>query len=63
VKVPFTVEGHVVHLSCSVGIAMYPSDGPRNQLMAHADAAMYVAKRAGGSSYAFFDPPTDAGAR
>ena len=58
---PVTVEGHEVRLSCSVGIAMYPSDGPPQQLMAHADAAMYAAKRAGGSAYAFFEPHMKAG--
>ena len=59
---PVTGE-HEVRLSCSVGIAMYPSDGPRDQLMAHADAAMYAAKRAGGSTYAFFEPHMNAGVR
>jgi diguanylate cyclase (GGDEF)-like protein len=54
---------HEVRLSCSVGIAMFPSDGPRDQLMAHADAAMYAAKRAGGGGYAFFEPHMNAGVR
>jgi len=60
---PVTVHGQEVHLSCSVGIAMYPSDGPRDQLMTHADAAMYAAKRAGGATYAFFEPRMNAGVR
>ena len=60
---PVAVEGHELRLSCSVGIAMYPSDGPCDQLMAHADAAMYAAKRAGGSAYAFYEPHMHAGAR
>lgn len=57
------VEGHELRLSCSVGIAMYPCDGPCDQLMAHADAAMYTVKRAGGSAYAFYEPHMHAGAR
>ena len=58
------VDGeHEVRLSCSVGVAMFPSDGPRDQLMAHADAAMYAAKRSGGGSYAFFEPHMNAGVR
>jgi diguanylate cyclase (GGDEF)-like protein len=54
---------HGVRLSCSVGIAMFPSDGPREELMAHADAAMYAAKRSGGGGYAFFEPHMNAGVR
>ncbi len=60
---PVAAEEHELRLSCSVGIAMYPSDGPCDQLMAHADAAMYAAKRAGGSAYAFYEPHRNAGAR
>ena len=60
---PVAAGEHEVRLSCSVGIAMYPSDGPREQLMVHADAAMYAAKRAGGASYAFFEPHMNAGVR
>ncbi|MBL8303428.1 MAG: diguanylate cyclase, partial [Ideonella sp.] len=56
-------EDHPVRLSCSVGIALFPANGPREQLMAHADAAMYAAKRAGGASYAFFEPHMNAGVR
>jgi diguanylate cyclase (GGDEF)-like protein len=60
---PVVAQGREVRLSCSVGIAMYPSDGPREQLMTHADAAMYAAKRAGGATYAFFEPHMNAGVR
>ena len=35
-------------LSCSIGIALYPDHGVAAKLIAHADAAMYAAKRAGG---------------
>jgi diguanylate cyclase len=45
-----------VELSCSVGIAMHPQHGPAPKLIANADAAMYAAKRAGGATYAFFEP-------
>lgn len=60
---PMSEEGHEIHLSCSIGIALFPSDGSQEDLMAHADAAMYSAKRAGGSSYAFFEPHMNAGVR
>lgn len=56
------VEGDV-HLSCSIGVATYPVDGPREHLLANADAAMYAAKRSGGSCYAFFEPHMNAGLR
>jgi diguanylate cyclase (GGDEF)-like protein len=47
-------NGVDVNLSCSVGIVMYPEHGPSQKLIANADAAMYAAKRAGGSTFAFF---------
>ncbi len=63
VSAPMELGGHDMRLSCSVGIAMFPSDGPEAELMAHADAAMYAAKRAGGASYAFFEAHMNAGVR
>ena len=63
VSAPMEQGGHEVRLSCSIGIALFPSDGPQAELMAHADAAMYAAKRAGGSSYAFFEAHMNAGVR
>jgi len=52
-----------VNLSASIGIVMYPEHGPANKLIANADAAMYAAKRAGGSTYAFFEPRMELDAR
>jgi diguanylate cyclase (GGDEF)-like protein len=63
VSAPMNEGEHEVRVSCSIGIALFPSDGPHKELMAHADAAMYAAKRAGGSSYAFFEPHMNAGVR
>ncbi|KQP37021.1 bifunctional diguanylate cyclase/phosphodiesterase [Pseudorhodoferax sp. Leaf274] len=63
VSMPMEQGGHEVRLSCSIGIALFPSDGPDAELMAHADAAMYAAKRAGGASYAFFEAHMNAGVR
>jgi EAL domain-containing protein (putative c-di-GMP-specific phosphodiesterase class I) len=42
---------------------MYPEHGPASKLIANADAAMYAAKRAGGSTYAFFEPRMELDAR
>jgi diguanylate cyclase (GGDEF)-like protein len=49
-------SGSEVRLSCSIGIAMFPEDGPLSRLVPNADAAMYAVKRTGGSTYAFFEP-------
>ncbi|MDN3919748.1 putative bifunctional diguanylate cyclase/phosphodiesterase [Roseateles violae] len=47
-------------ISASIGIAVHPDHGPGDKLMAHADAAMYAAKRAGGNSCALFEQHMDA---
>ncbi len=44
-----------IQVSCSVGIASYPEHGPKERLVAHADAAMVEAKRAGGNTWARFE--------
>lgn len=59
---PLTIRGQKVSLSGSIGIAMYPDHGTREQLVMHADAAMYIAKRAGGGNYALFEAHMDEGA-
>jgi diguanylate cyclase (GGDEF)-like protein len=59
---PLQLGGQQVHLAGSVGIAHYPAHGPSDKLMAHADAAMYAAKRSGGNTYVVFEPQMAAGA-
>ncbi|MEO6279454.1 diguanylate cyclase domain-containing protein [Roseateles sp.] len=50
-----TVEGVAVHVSASIGIAVYPDDGADvERLTDCADQAMYRSKRAGGNCYRFF---------
>jgi diguanylate cyclase (GGDEF)-like protein len=42
----FTADGHVLHGSASLGIALYPEDGAtKDSLLTAADAAMYDAKQ------------------
>ena len=61
---PLTLPNDVVvNLSASIGIVMYPEHGPHPKMIANADAAMYAAKRAGGSTYAFFEPRMELDAR
>ncbi|MFH1463888.1 MAG: diguanylate cyclase [Pseudomonadota bacterium] len=52
---PFTVGGAPQHISASIGVAIFPEhDGPRQNLLTHADQAMYAAKRAGGHRVVLF---------
>lgn len=56
-NLPFMIEGHELHISGSIGISFYPSDGNDVQsLMRAADTAMYHAKQKGRSNYQFFTP-------
>jgi len=52
-----------VGISCSIGIVFYPDSGAHTKLIARADAAMYAAKRSGGSCYSFYVPSMDEDAR
>ena len=51
---PCCVGGHVLQLSASIGISLYPDDGEDIDLLIRkSDNAMYRAKRHGPGSYAF----------
>jgi diguanylate cyclase (GGDEF)-like protein len=42
---PFSIEGHILHGTASIGIAFYPEDGTTgDELLNAADAAMYTIK-------------------
>ncbi len=60
---PYLVDEREVLISCSVGIALYPEGCRPNKLIARADAAMYAAKRAGGSRYCFYSSEMDSNAQ
>lgn len=52
---PFLLEGREVFVSVSIGIAVYPDDaGNSDDLVKHADSAMYLAKRSGRNDYRFY---------
>lgn len=54
---PFSVEGQVVHIGTSVGIALAPHDGDDPEtLQRHADLALYRAKSDGRCTQRFFEP-------
>jgi len=52
---PFRVHGEEIFMSTSIGAAIYPRDGNNVvDLLRHADAALYQAKRAGGNCIEFY---------
>lgn len=56
---PFSVEGHTLKSTVSIGIAIYPDDGEDyDALIQKADVAMYVAKH-DASGYAIYDAERD----
>jgi diguanylate cyclase (GGDEF)-like protein len=55
VRRPFQVEGHEIHVSGSLGLALYPEDGgDAETLLKNADAAMYHAKELGRNAFRMF---------
>jgi diguanylate cyclase (GGDEF)-like protein len=54
---PFTIQGHTVYVSGSVGISLFPGDGSDPEtLLKNADLAMYRAKQSGRNGYQFYMP-------
>lgn len=54
-KQPFIVDGHELYVSASIGIALYPQDGNNiDNLIKHADVAMYHVKGQGKNGYQFY---------
>jgi len=58
---PVELTDLVVQVSASIGVTLFPSDDvDADQLIRHADQAMYQAKQAGKNRYQFFDLAQDA---
>ncbi len=52
---PFHVNGKILHVSCSIGIATFPNCGNNpDELLKHADIAMHNAKQQGKNQYSFY---------
>jgi diguanylate cyclase (GGDEF)-like protein/PAS domain S-box-containing protein len=54
-NMPLHVDGTIVSISASIGVAVYPNDAEdADQLMRYADQAMYKAKQKGKNRYCLF---------
>jgi diguanylate cyclase (GGDEF)-like protein len=61
ISAPYELDGHQILVGVSIGIAVAPSDGrDPDQLLKHADLALYRAKADGRGTYHFFEPEMDA---
>jgi diguanylate cyclase (GGDEF)-like protein len=50
------IDNNEIHLTCSIGISLYPNDGEEaDTLLKHAGTALYYAKLHGHNSYQFYD--------
>lgn len=64
IRQPYQCLGHHLSTDASIGIALAPQDGTEmDQLIKHADLAMYGAKADGRRTYRFFEPAMDASAK
>ncbi|WP_332878803.1 bifunctional diguanylate cyclase/phosphodiesterase [Massilia sp. S19_KUP03_FR1] len=61
---PFTLGADIVFVSASIGVARYPDAGAgAEELLRHADQAMYAAKSAGRNRFCHFEPSLQAAAQ
>jgi diguanylate cyclase (GGDEF)-like protein len=59
-QIPFRLEGQVMHISSSVGIALFPTHAAdQEQLVIRADSAMYQAKQAGKNAWRLYSADLD----
>jgi diguanylate cyclase (GGDEF)-like protein len=53
---PYLYDGNEIYISYSIGISLYPKDGTTiDDLLMHADIAMYFAKKQSGNSFCYYD--------
>ena len=57
IATPFELKGQKISIGVSIGITIYPQDDhPVDELLKHADTAMYRAKQQGGSAFHLHQP-------
>jgi diguanylate cyclase (GGDEF)-like protein len=60
IRSPFDLGGSRYLMTASIGIGLYPQDGSTAEdVLLHADQAMYAAKARGGDSWSPYSPPPD----
>ena len=60
---PFSIDGHEIFISASIGISIYPSDGTTVEaLLKNADTAMYHAKEQGRNNCQYYSSGLNAAA-
>ncbi len=53
---PITIDSHMIYISSSIGISLYPDDGNvSHDLLKYADAAMYKAKGEGRNNFQYYN--------
>jgi diguanylate cyclase (GGDEF)-like protein len=63
-RIPFQVQGKILRLTASLGVAFYPEHAvDAESLLAHADAAMYQAKTAGKNIWQVYSPDRNTAAQ
>ncbi|PRC93364.1 GGDEF: diguanylate cyclase (GGDEF) domain [Solimicrobium silvestre] len=61
IRAPLPINGKKIHLTCSMGIALYPQDCQNiENLITYSNSAMNQAKELGGDRYQFFNTELDA---
>ncbi len=58
---PYMAKGHRLAVTPSIGVSVFPADGASpEELIKHADTAMYHAKKSGRNNFQFFTPELNA---
>jgi diguanylate cyclase (GGDEF)-like protein/PAS domain S-box-containing protein len=56
-KQPIDIAGHLLYVSSSIGISIYPKDSTEmHDLLKYSDSAMYKAKEEGRNNFQFYSP-------
>ena len=51
---PFDINGITLHITCTLGISLFPDEVSFAEVMQQADTAVHIAKRQSGGGHAFF---------